>query len=173
MANATISQVARALNLSEQRIHQLVRLGLPRASRGQYELGACLMWYVRYLQDALRGKSSGDDSMGSMSSLMKERTALTRVNRERSELEQLKATGQVVLISRVSQQLQGACAHLNQILSSLPKRVSNDETLQAKIKDELDVARNEFANHFASLIQNPAKRRLAQRRDAAASRRLN
>ena len=45
--------VASALNLSEQRVQQLVHEGMPRESRGQYDAVKCMLWYIRCLQNAL------------------------------------------------------------------------------------------------------------------------
>ena len=48
-----VDEVARALNLTPRRVQQLRSEGLPSVGRGQYELGPCMAWYIRYLQAAL------------------------------------------------------------------------------------------------------------------------
>lgn len=57
MATVNVGKVASALNLTEQRVQQLVKEGLPREARGQYDPIKCMMFYIRYLQRAIEKKS--------------------------------------------------------------------------------------------------------------------
>ncbi|HXP70923.1 MAG TPA: hypothetical protein VOA88_16695 [Candidatus Dormibacteraeota bacterium] len=57
MAIVDVGKVASALNLTEQRVQQLVKEGLPRESRGRYDPIKCMLWYIRYLETALEKKS--------------------------------------------------------------------------------------------------------------------
>jgi phage terminase Nu1 subunit (DNA packaging protein) len=155
MATVALPQIARVLNLTVQRVTQLVsREGMPRTSRGQYDLGACMQWYIRYLQKALQGKSTETD--GSVTNLMTQRTRQARETAERMQMANLKARGEVVLIVEVQHKAQKAIAYLGQDLDSVSQRVTADETLQEKIEDELRRARDRFADHLASLGGRPA-----------------
>jgi phage terminase Nu1 subunit (DNA packaging protein) len=58
MATVDVGKVARALNLTPQRVQQLVKEGLPRETRGRYDPIKCMMFYVRYLQRVLEKKST-------------------------------------------------------------------------------------------------------------------
>jgi len=157
MAHASIEQVAQALNVTTRRVQQLAQLEqnpLPRIRRGEYNLGACMMWYIRHLQTALRGKATGDDSTGSISSLMAERTKLAAMNRERGEMAMLKARGEVVLISIVREQIQSAIAFHNQAYSALAKRVGADEATQDKIEEEIKLIHHQFADQLGTLVSH-------------------
>ena len=57
MATVNGQKIAQALNLTEQRVHQLVSEGLPKEDRGQFDPIKCLLFYIRYLQRALEKKS--------------------------------------------------------------------------------------------------------------------
>jgi phage terminase Nu1 subunit (DNA packaging protein) len=57
MAAVNAGKIAQALNLTEQRVHQLVREGLPKEGRGLFDPVKCMLFYVRYLQRALEKKS--------------------------------------------------------------------------------------------------------------------
>lgn len=57
MALVASIAVAQALNITQRRVEQLAKEGMPRSGRGRYDLGACLLWYVRYLQKALEARS--------------------------------------------------------------------------------------------------------------------
>ena len=54
MSIVNVARVASALNLSEQRVQQLVHEGMPRESRGQYDAVKCMLWYIRDLQKRSR-----------------------------------------------------------------------------------------------------------------------
>ena len=55
-----VERVAQALNLDARRVQQLVKLGMPKEGRGQYDAVKCLLWYIRYLQAALEKKRTPD-----------------------------------------------------------------------------------------------------------------
>jgi phage terminase Nu1 subunit (DNA packaging protein) len=57
MAAVNAVKIAQALNLTEQRVHQLVKEGLPKEGRGQFDPVKCVLWYVRFLQRVLEKKS--------------------------------------------------------------------------------------------------------------------
>ncbi len=58
MATVGVDKVASALNLTPQRVQQLVKEGLPREARGRYDPIKCMMFYVRYLQSVLEKRST-------------------------------------------------------------------------------------------------------------------
>ena len=43
-----VHTIAKVLHVSRRRVRQLVSVGMPRAARGQYDLAACVQWYVKY-----------------------------------------------------------------------------------------------------------------------------
>jgi phage terminase Nu1 subunit (DNA packaging protein) len=167
MAAVGVEQIAKALNLTAQRVHQLKKLGLPHGARGEYELGPCMLWYIRYLQKAIEARSSGAD--GNITSLMSERTKQAREQAERTQMINLKARGEVLLADDVRQQVLKAVAYLAQDLVSVAQRVTTDETLQAKVEDEIRLARNRFSEHLATLA-SPGPR-VARRRGGHAGAR--
>lgn len=56
MPTVKVDQVAKALNVPATRVQRLAREGMPRAGRGEYDLGQCMAWYIRYLQKALEAR---------------------------------------------------------------------------------------------------------------------
>jgi phage terminase Nu1 subunit (DNA packaging protein) len=50
MSTVNVERVADALNLTPRRVQQLVKEGMPREKRGEYDPIKCLLWYIRYLQ---------------------------------------------------------------------------------------------------------------------------
>ena len=58
MKTVNAKQMAIFLGLdSERRVQQLVKEGMPRDARGQYNPIKCGAWYVRYLQAAIEKKT--------------------------------------------------------------------------------------------------------------------
>ena len=43
MSTVNVTRVASALNLTEQRVQQLVHEGMPREARGQYDAVKCML----------------------------------------------------------------------------------------------------------------------------------
>ena len=80
-----------------------------------------------------------------------QRIALAKA--ERLEMMNLKARGEVRLLSEVKQQVLSAISSLKITLGSVPARCSFDEVLQQAIKAELDRARNEFAANLETLAK--------------------
>jgi len=98
MALTNAVRVARLLNLSEQRIHQLVKEGMPREARGQYDAVKCMLFYIRYLQAALERKSV-PTAAGGYAGEREERVRLLRADADLREMELAKERGLHVAIS--------------------------------------------------------------------------
>jgi hypothetical protein len=58
MPTVGVQKVSKFLKITEQRVQQLVKEGLMRESRGQYDPVKCMLWYIRYLQNALERKAA-------------------------------------------------------------------------------------------------------------------
>jgi hypothetical protein len=57
MPTVSAEKIARALNLTESRVHQLVKEGLPKEGRGQFDPVKCMAFYIRYLQNKIEQKT--------------------------------------------------------------------------------------------------------------------
>lgn len=76
MALVGPTQVASALNVTPSWVHKLVKQGMPKEAHGQFDLGKCMLWYIRFLQEALKRQEGGDGTEGrSASSNLKEKRA--------------------------------------------------------------------------------------------------
>jgi hypothetical protein len=52
----TVDKVAEAFHISERQVQRLViEYEMPRVSRGEYDLGACLVWYATHLHEKVCG----------------------------------------------------------------------------------------------------------------------
>lgn len=98
MALVGSTAVAQALNITTRRVEQLVKEGMPRAGRGRYDLGACLLWYVRYLQKALEARSprTNTGAGGDLADFGEAKLRSARADAELKELELARQRGEVV-----------------------------------------------------------------------------
>jgi hypothetical protein len=98
MPTVNVTRVASALNLSEQRIQQLVKEGMPRESRGKYDPVKCMCWYIRYLQLAIERRAVPALD-GAFVGERQERHQVLRVAADLKEMELPKERGLVIAIS--------------------------------------------------------------------------
>lgn len=77
--------IARIFEDTESYIHKLVKEGMPQAARGKYELGECMLWYIKYLKMKLKSRRRviGDDDGTT------ERAARLRLVRAEADLREL------------------------------------------------------------------------------------
>jgi phage terminase Nu1 subunit (DNA packaging protein) len=104
MAFVEVGKVAQALNLDERRVQQLVKEGLPREGRGQYDPVKCMLWYIRYLQQALEKKSVPTLDGGFVGE-REERVRLLRADADLREMELAKERSQLVSIQDVEKEM--------------------------------------------------------------------
>ena len=75
--------LARLFEHTESYIHTLVKEGMPQASRGKYEVGTCLLWYIKHLKKKLKRRCVMSDEDTT------ERTARLRLMIAEAELREL------------------------------------------------------------------------------------
>jgi len=104
MPTVDVHKVAAFLNVTPRRVQQLVKEGMPRGARGQYDPIKCGAWYVRFLQAAIEKKTipSGD---GGYVTLKEERTRLIRAKAELKQIEVAKRRGLLVSLADVEKEM--------------------------------------------------------------------
>jgi phage terminase Nu1 subunit (DNA packaging protein) len=101
MALVNTKQLANAMNVTVRRVEQLVHEGLPREERGRFELGKCLLWYIRYLQKALERRAVPMSPDGEMAGLGDARVRSVTADAELKELELAERRRQMVALPDV------------------------------------------------------------------------
>lgn len=99
MALVSSKDVAAALNVTVRRVEQLVHEGMPRADRGKYDLGKCLLWYVRFLQRALEKRVAGRESSPDLSAA---KARLAVADADLREIELAEKRGRMVAVDDVA-----------------------------------------------------------------------
>jgi len=146
MALVNVQKLASAMNVTTRRVQQLVAEGLPREEKGKYELGKCLLWYIRYLQTALERRAVPTPD-GEVSSMTEERLALLRADRELREIELAEKRGKLVSIADVEKTLADLVLTTKARIMAIAPRLAADlvgessrNMIQAKIEKEIRAA---------------------------------
>ena len=123
MAIVRVGKVAQALNLTPQRVQQLANEGLPKEDRGKYDLGKCMLWYIRYLQAALEKKAVPMADGGYVGE-REERVRLLRAEADLKEIELAKERGQLVAIQDVEKEMTDLVLTSKARIMAIPPRVA-------------------------------------------------
>jgi phage terminase Nu1 subunit (DNA packaging protein) len=99
-----VVSVAKFLNLDKRRIQQLVIEGMPRPSRGKYDLSSCAAWYIRYLQNALEKKII-PGAEGIQINERQERLRILKADADLKEIDLAKERGLLVSIVDVEKEM--------------------------------------------------------------------
>jgi phage terminase Nu1 subunit (DNA packaging protein) len=95
MPYATLDQIAHLLKLTPRTVNLHAKEdGLPRISRGQYDMVACVHWYVGYLQKRIKDARRGDETE------QQARARLTRTTADIRELELGKARAELIEVAQ-------------------------------------------------------------------------
>jgi phage terminase Nu1 subunit (DNA packaging protein) len=151
-------RIAQLLNLSEQRIHQLVKVGMPREARGQYDAMKCMLWYVRYLQAVLE-KRSASMSDGGYAGVREERVRLLRADADLKEMELAKERGRLVALPDVESALTDLFRTTESRIMAIPPRLAPElvgETSGVMVQAKLEKACKEALAYLAKAVNNGA-----------------
>lgn len=124
MSAVDAAAVAKALNITPRRVQQLAREGLPRVARGRYELGACMAWYIRFLQRALEQRALPGESGGYLS-LAAERARLAKEQADKAALDNAVRRGQLVEIRIASREWEKWMVTLRAHFLSTPNKLGS------------------------------------------------
>jgi hypothetical protein len=139
------------LDLTEQRVHQLVREGLPKEGRGQFDPVKCMLFYIRYLQKALEKK--GVPTLdGRYLGEREERARLLRADADLREMELASQRGQLMAIQDVEMEMTKLVLTTKARIMAIPPRIAPElvgETSRIMIQAKLDKACKEALAYLA------------------------
>lgn len=151
MPTVDVSKVAAFLNLDERRIQQLVKEGMPRESRGQYDPIKCAHFYIRFLQHALERKSVPILDGGFVGE-REERIRLLRADADLREIELAKERSQLVAISDVERVMTDLVLTTKARILAIPPRLAPElvgEMSRVMIQAKLERACKESLSYLA------------------------
>jgi phage terminase Nu1 subunit (DNA packaging protein) len=167
MATVNAEKVAQALNLTESRVHQLVKEGMPKEARGQFDPVKCMLWYIRYLQAALEKKSVRMADGGYIGE-REERVRLLRADADLREMTLAKERGQLVAIQDVEKEMTDLVLTTKARILAIPPRLAPElvgETSRMMVQAKLEKACKEALAYLAR-VHRDAKEVTAPTRHA-------
>jgi|SRR6267143_954728 len=151
-----VTKVASFLNLDERRIQQLVKEGMPRASRGQYDPIKCAYFYIRYLQRALEKKAVPTLDGGYIGE-REERVRLLRADADLREIELAKERGLLVALHDVEAAVTDLVLTTKARIMAIPPRLAPElvgETSRIMIQAKLEKVCKESLAYLAKAAFN-------------------
>lgn len=156
MATTNADKVAQALNLSVERVHQLVKEGLPKEGRGQFDPVKCMLWYIRYLQQALEKKAVPTLDGGFVGE-REERVRLLRADADLREMELARERGLVVALPDIEARLTDLVLTTKARIMAIPPRLAPElvgETSRVMIQAKLEKACKESLAYLARAVND-------------------
>lgn len=98
MAEVSVTVLARACHITPRRVQQLVAEGMPRTNRGKYDLGVCMSWYIRYLQEQVERRTPNVHATPEAEALRGEKRRLIEAQADLKALELARARRQLLPI---------------------------------------------------------------------------
>src|ERR1700676_3583363 len=116
-------RLAKALNLGPRRVNQLVKEGMPKELRGKYDLSACMLWYIRYLQGVIEKKSANVGG-GEMLGLNDQRVRGLKAQAELKEMEVALRRGETATLTEVRAVISDMVLMTKARLLAIPPRLA-------------------------------------------------
>ncbi len=128
MALVSVSQVAKALDVSERYVQVLVKRGMPKERHGKYDLGACMAWYIRYLhRKYAAGGVEAEETLEeavTLRTLNAARQRLILAQADREELELARARAALIPVHVYEERVAAQIMQARQRVLALPGRVA-------------------------------------------------
>lgn len=156
MAFVDVERVAGALNLTPQRVQQLVKEGMPKEARGQYDAVKCMLWYIRYLQQALEKKALPNMD-GGYAGERQERVRLLTADADLREIELARERGLLVALPDVEQHLTDLVLTTKARIMAIPPRLAPElvgETSRLILQAKLEKSCKEALSYLARAVNN-------------------
>jgi phage terminase Nu1 subunit (DNA packaging protein) len=156
MATVDVGKIANALNLGTSRVQQLVKEGLPREGRGQYDPVKCMLWYIRYLQNVLEKKSVPTLDGGFIGE-REERLRLLRADADLREMELARERGLYIALGDYERTLADLVLTTKARIMAIPARVAPDlvgETSRVMVQAKVEKACKEALASLARAVND-------------------
>jgi hypothetical protein len=152
MAIVDVQKLSMMMNITPRHVQRLAsQSGMPRAARGQYDAGKCLLWYIRYLHDALKAETV-ETGVSPHSDLRGERARSTRADAELKEIKLGRKREALVGIGLVKKVFIDLVRMTKARVMATPPRIAPEvigETSRVMIQAIVEKHLKEALNHLA------------------------
>jgi phage terminase Nu1 subunit (DNA packaging protein) len=144
-----IAAIAERLRLTPRRIQQLAGEGLPRVTRGKYDVDAVLDWYIAKLERQLARQTDEDGDIA-----MREREELRMIS-AKADLQEIELAGkrrELVAIGDVEKQMTDLVITTKARIMTVPARVAPEllgEQSRVMVQAKIEKAIKEALSHLA------------------------
>lgn len=144
-----IAHIAERLKLTPRRIQQLAAEGLPRVTRGKYDVDQVLDWYITHLEKRLAGESDEDaDNVAGR----KHELRLLAAKADLQELDLAARRGELVAIADVEKQMTDLVITTKARVMAVPARVAGElvgEQSRVMAQAKVEKSLKEALSHLA------------------------
>ncbi len=146
--NVGCSELAQILRVTEQRVIQLTKEGLPRSGHGSYPLKECVGFYIDKLKKRL------DENQND--TIIIEKIRLTRAKAKKAEIDAEKAGGNVLNKEQAKQNIMVLALEIKEEFLALPGREAPflEEKSAGEIKTALTIAVTAALNRVSVKIRD-------------------
>lgn len=151
MAIIGIGKLEIFLNLTKQRIGQLVDQGMPKEGRGRYDALRCVHWYIRYLQKAIERRTMTSPN-GESTALGQEKVRFLRLSADLKEMELAKQQSQLIARSDVEKTVADLVLTTKAQIMAIPARLAPElvgETSRVMVQAKIEKAVREALTQLA------------------------
>jgi phage terminase Nu1 subunit (DNA packaging protein) len=120
----TYEGLAKVMDVQPKSISDLVSKGMPHEGRNQYDVGRCMMWYVRYLHAQMQHSGITEEERNSGVNLRGERYRLLKLQADLCELELSERSAKFIPIAVYEELVVGWAITIRQRVMALPGRLS-------------------------------------------------
>jgi phage terminase Nu1 subunit (DNA packaging protein) len=156
MALTNAKMLGGVFELTESRIHQLVKLGMPKQARSKFDLMQCIRWYIRYLQKKVEQKAI-DGGDGNPQGANDQRIRGMKADADLKEMDLALRKGQLVKIEDVRAVWAEITLMAKARILSVPPRLAGEVMgqnsrvmIQALMEKALKDALNQLADEGAN-----------------------
>jgi phage terminase Nu1 subunit (DNA packaging protein) len=121
----SFEQIASLLDVPPKSIAWLTGKGMPKEARGQYDVGRCFHWYVRYLHEQMGRRGATAEEQDSGVNVRMHRCRLLKAQADLSELDMLERSGKVIPVGLYEKLLIGWAVTIRQRVLALPARLAS------------------------------------------------
>jgi phage terminase Nu1 subunit (DNA packaging protein) len=146
-----IAAIAERLRLTPRRIQQLVGEGLPRVTRGKYDVDAVLDWYIERLERQLARQTDED---GELAKREKEEMRLLSARADLNELDLASKRREMVSIADVEKQMTDLVITTKARILTVPARLAPDllsEQSRVMVQAKIEKSLKEALSHLAEV----------------------
>lgn len=149
-----IAAIAERLRLTPRRIQQLAGEGLPRVTRGKYDVDAVLDWYIAKLERQLARQTDED---GDIALREKEEMRLLSAKADLQEIDLASKRGELVAIADVEKQMTDLVITTKARILTVPARVAPEilgEQSRVMVQAKIEKSLKEALSHLAEVNHN-------------------